>query len=353
VSGPVKVGLAGLAIGVALAVRLLAPAGWDVSVVGAFGEDAEQTIYAEQALGREVVTRSELGHDGRFFFVQANDPWLLSPDEHAVWLDRPIYRSQRMLFPVIASAGGAASPEAVLWGMLVVNVLAMGVGGYATAALAIANRASPWWGLAFPLNPGMVDEFGIGGAGVVAFGLGVLGIVLFVGGREIVAGLAFAGAILARETMLLILAGTVLWAIHRRRGVPVVTSLLPVGVWLLWAWLVRLRLPGSGLDEASESIGLPFVGMFEASQRWELYDWAVMILWALVSTVLAFRVSRRPSPLGLGAMGFVVLALVMTAPIWWSAQDVTRATAPVFTAWIFASFVEARPRNAHAQAPGP
>jgi stage V sporulation protein SpoVS len=39
VSGPVKVGLAGLAIGVALAVRLLAPAGWDVSVVGAFGED--------------------------------------------------------------------------------------------------------------------------------------------------------------------------------------------------------------------------------------------------------------------------------------------------------------------------
>jgi hypothetical protein len=338
-SGPVKVGLAGLAIGIGLAVRLLAPAGWDVSVIGAFGEQAEQTSYARQVLGRHVVTRPELGHDGRFFFIQANDPWYAAPQEHAVWLDRPLYRAQRMVYPVLASAGGLAGPEAVLWGMLAVNVLAMGIGAGLGGVLASSHGAAPWWGLAFPLNVGLINEFGIGGAGIVAFAAAVAGVLLLERGRGLAAGVALALAVLAREAMLLFVAGLLAYDLLHRRRVTLPVLITPVAVATAWAGFIRLRLPGgSGVDQIEE-IGMPFVGLVQAAQWWDLTDWVVVVAWVAISAGLVIRAVRRPCYLAWGSAGFVGLALVFTRQVWINFYDVTRATAPVLTAWVFAAFV--------------
>src|SRR5690606_19508433 len=127
-------------------IRVLAETGWDATVFVAFGEEATPTReYAEERLG-EVFLRRAQGHDGKFFFVQSNDPWVIDPEENALVLDRPLYRSQRMLYPALAGGGGLFGPETIVWAMLVVNLLAMGVGTWVTARIAMEMGGSPWWG---------------------------------------------------------------------------------------------------------------------------------------------------------------------------------------------------------------
>ena len=100
----------------------------DITSFVAFGEDDPVSAdYGRERLG-EVFLRSELGHDGKFFFIQANDPFLLDPEANASYLDDPVYRAQRMLYPVLAGAGGAASPEVIVWLMLLINLVGLGLG---------------------------------------------------------------------------------------------------------------------------------------------------------------------------------------------------------------------------------
>ena len=184
-------------VGGLLAVRLLAVSDWDPTAFTAFGDESTAiTSYAEDLLGREVLTREFQGHDGKFFFVQSNDPWIIDPDENAQVLDRPLYRSQRMLYPVLAGGGGLFGPEAVVWAMLVVNLIAMGVGTWVTSQIAIEMGGSPWWGLAFALNLGFISEINIGGAGVVAAAAAFGAVLMFMRER------AAAGIAPGREVLL-------------------------------------------------------------------------------------------------------------------------------------------------------
>ena len=93
-----------------------------------FGKDAPATRdYAEQRLG-EVVLRESQGHDGKFFFVQANDPLLLDPEENAAILDFPVHRSRRVMYPLVAGGLGLLGPQAIVWGLLLTNVVGMALG---------------------------------------------------------------------------------------------------------------------------------------------------------------------------------------------------------------------------------
>ena len=187
----------------AIAVRVLAEVDWDPTIFVAFGEEATPTReYAEERLG-DVYLRPAQGHDGKFFFVQSNDPWVLDPEENALVLDRPLYRSQRMLYPLLAGGGGLFGSETITWSMLVVNVLAMGAGTWVVARIAMEMGGSPWWGLAFALNLGFISEVNIGGAGVVA-AVAAFGAVLAVmkGRRGLAVGLLVVAVFYGRRCSL-------------------------------------------------------------------------------------------------------------------------------------------------------
>ena len=138
------VGVAGLAIGVVIALRLLIPNGMDPTVV---------------------------------------------------------YRSQRMLFPLIAGGLGSFPPGVVVWSMLITNLLAMGIGALVAAELATRWGASAWLGLAVPLNIGLIFELDIGGAGIVAYTFALAALLALVATRVWFASLLFAAAALSREVM--------------------------------------------------------------------------------------------------------------------------------------------------------
>ncbi len=240
----------------------LAKFDWDPTHFVAFGEDAtEIRAYAEERLG-VVRLRPQLGHDGRFFFVQANDPWILDPEENAYLLDRPLYRYQRMLYPTVAGGFGLLGPEAIVWGMLLLNLVAMGFGSWAVASIA---DGSAWWGLAFVLNLGFVSELDIGGAGIVA---GHFRVAWFLRGR-MRAGVAWLTlAALSREVMLVVAAGAAFAFWRRGERQALITLAVPLGAVIAWAVYLRLRISlNFGLSEVNE-IGLPFAGFIQAFSSW-------------------------------------------------------------------------------------
>ena len=96
----------------------------DIAGLIKFGEGVNARViteHVEDVLGREVATVEAGGHDGKFFFLQALDPLYLEPTEHAALLDRPTYRAQRMLYPLLAGVGGLASPAVTLWTMAFIS----------------------------------------------------------------------------------------------------------------------------------------------------------------------------------------------------------------------------------------
>jgi hypothetical protein len=341
----IVVGLVGLTLSSLLAIRVLSSAEWDPTIFTAFGEDAAPTReYAEERLG-EVILRPAQGHDGKFFFVQANDPWVLDPDVNAQVLDRPLYRSQRMLYPVLAGGAGAFGPETVVWAMIVVNVMAIGVGTWATAEIATEMGGSPWWGLAFALNLGFISEVNIGGAGVVAAAAAFAAVLMFMRSRIVLGVGLLAVAALAREAMLIAAAGTALWLwLDERRKLAVTTAVIPGLVVVGWAAYLRMRIGEGAVTAEVQEIGWPFAGFVQAFQSWleDPVDLAVGIAMMILFLLFTRRVLMGRHLVGWAFLGFVLLGIVFTEQVWHSYFDITRAVAPIITSFVLLVFLGSR-----------
>jgi len=321
-------------------------AGWDPTVFVGFGEDAVAiTEYATERLGA-IELRPVQGHDGKFFFVQANDPWVTQPTDNAAILDHPIYRSQRMLYPVLAGGFGLFGPTAVTWGLLVVNILAMGLGTFATARLSRRLGGSTWWGLAFVANFGLLYTLTNDDAGILAAALAMWAVAMVYEERLGMAIALLAGAALTREVMVVCAAGLAvwLWSQHRRKAALV--ALVVPGV-AIAGWIVYLRYQ-LGPDQADpRAVGWPFVGLARAVPEW-LADPVVALAGVAVLVILALftvRWAQTRTALGWMFIGFVPLAALLTDKVWREIFDYTRAVAPLLTAAMLLIFVEARAKR--------
>lgn len=342
----VWVTIVSLAVVLAALIRFLALSDWDPTAVIAFGEDAvEITEYAENLLGREVMTREQLGHDGKFFFIQANDPLFLDPDNHAVYLDRPTYRAQRMLFPLLAGGFGILPATVIQWTMLLVNVGAVALGGWATARLAQEMGGTPWLGLAFALNIGVISDMMIGGAGILALALGVLGVLALERERLWQAVGWLTVAALTREVMLLFVAGVGLLALKRIGWRALWVGVVPGMATVAWAAYLRIRIPDASIaSDVRELSGLPFQGIIEAIPRWadRAIDPLVAGILLLLGVVLLVRSIVTPTYIGWGSVGFFIMSLFLSDLVWGRYFDITRALAPVMTAYVLVTFTSRR-----------
>jgi hypothetical protein len=333
------VALAGLVIGVALALRVLIPNHMDPTIFVAFGEDAPvQTAYGQALLGN-VAVRDGLGHDGRFFFVQANDPFYLAPDRNAVVLDRPIYRAERMLYPVIAGGFGLFPPEVVTWAMLVTNLVGLAIGAFLGAKLATAWGGSPWLGLWIPLNIGLLFELDIGGAGILAYVCGLAALWALIEDRIGIASVFMTAAALAREVMVAFAIGVfILWWLERRRPAwsLVVAPLAALAVWSTYLW-VRLRgIPGS--PPVLGTFGhAPFGGLVGAFRYWLKSPTDLVLSLVVLAVVIVFvpLAIRSRLPIAWGALPFAGLLVILSASVLRQPFDLSRAVAPIFTAFPF------------------
>ncbi|HJQ95477.1 MAG TPA: hypothetical protein VJ935_07205 [Acidimicrobiia bacterium] len=342
--------IVGILLPLGIALNAIRSAGWDPTILVAFGEEATPTReYAEARLG-DVYLRATQGHDGKFFFVQANDPWVLNPDQNALILDRPLYRSQRMLYPVLAGGFGLFGPETIVWAMLTVNLLAMGLGTWVAAHVAMDLGGSPWWGISFPLNLGFLSEMLIGGAGVVSAAAAFAAVLLMMRGRRGWGIALLVVAALAREAMLIAAAGTGLWLwLRRERRQAALSLFIPAMGVGLWAVYLRLAIGEGTVTSQVQEIGPPFFGFIAAFSHWMAEPInlaagiAIMILFALFTR----RVVISRHLVGVAFVGFVLLGIVFTEQVWHSYFDITRAVAPIITSFVLLVFLSEEATSRH------
>jgi hypothetical protein len=335
---PMVIAIVGFAFAAVLALRLLIPNGMDPSVFVAFGEESPiQTPYGIRMLGH-LSTRPGGGHDGQSFFIQANDPWYLQPRENAALLDRPLYRAQRMLFPMIVGGFGFFRPWTIVWAMLIVNLLGLAIGTFVAAKLARLLGGPAWLGLWVPLNVGLLFELDIGGSGILAYVCCLCAVYSLERERSWSAALLFAAGTLSRETMLAFAAGVcVLWFVERRRLIwrLVVVPFAALVVWDAYVWF-RLH-DVAGVGGGTGNFGPPLVGLLEAVGSWvdEPLDLIISLVIVAVTVALVPNAVRSRSPIAWGALPFAALAAVLSANVWREPFNSSRALVPIFTALPF------------------
>lgn len=331
-----------------ISIRVMSQVGWDPTIFVAFGRDATPSVeFAEERLG-DVFLRSGQGHDGKFFFIQAHDPLILDPEDYALALDRPLYRSQRMLYPLLVGGFGVFGSETIVWSMLVVNLVAMGAGTFATARVAQRMGGTAWWGLAFALNVGLVSEVNIGGAGVIAAALAFGAVAAVLAGKNGMAVALLVLSALSREVFLVAAGGIALWLVRRgerRTAIAVVAA--PITAVAVWAVYLRARIGwDAGISEVRE-VGLPFVGFIQAIPHWldQPLNLAAGTAVLLLFVVYVRRTLISDALVGWAFIGFVPLALLFTKQVWLNYFDITRAVGPIITSFVLMMFLTERVRG--------
>lgn len=340
------VGVVALIATALFSILVLTQVKWDPTVFIGFGRDeGPSRAYGEAALG-SVMLRPGDGHDGKFFFIQANDPWLLEPEANAAALDRPLYRSQRMLYPVLAGGLGIFEPGVIAWSLLLVNLIAMGAGTWAVSVIAREMGMSAWWGLAFLLNVGFLSELAIDGAGIVASAAAFVAVALLLQ-RRFAAGIVFVTlAALTREAMLVCAVGTGfwLWWFGGERKKAVVAVAAPIAAVAVWAVYLRMRLGWGGDGPQVLEIGVPFGGFARSISSWlanPSIDLAAGFAVLILLILFTRRVLIAKHLVGWAFLGFVVLGVVLTERVWAGYFDITRAVAPVLTSFALLLFAPA------------
>jgi len=284
-----------------------------------------------------------VGHDGQAFYVIARAPMHLR--DAARWTDRPRYRLQRILLPVLAWSthpqGGGHGLVVSLWTWAAVGVALTGLGAALLAhSLGASRRAVEALALCAPLLPAAFATLDLSVADELALGLVLVALALDSLGHERGALGTAVLAVLAKEAMLLVLLG---WALTRGRRV--VLRLVGVPTAVAGAWWVVLRVWFASSREPSQEFS--FVGgLVHAVRVW--VDGGSRISGVIVATSVAaaaFVLARRGlrSPLGLPIAAQLALLPFLSAVVLAGDWNGPRATAPLLLLSIIAMTIPARP----------
>jgi hypothetical protein len=331
-----------------------------------FDPSAPFVVGTERGLDQELRARgveladelSVYGYDGQWFLFQASDPWLREGLVRR--FDAPQYRGLRMLYPAGGWLLAAGQPPATPYTLLVVGVFAVALGCAGCARIASAYGRSPWWGGLFIAIPGVQVGLGYGTAEPLGLALAVLGISLVLDRRYLLAGFAFAGAALTKESYLAFGVITAVYlAVDRSRASrgaasrwlpPAAAVALPglVGLFAWWAYvrsmlpaeddphgnLGRFSVPGSGWWEV---LGTIVRGDYPAYDPFGVPSEAVMVAsFAVTISAVVLAVWLRQSPLAYLTLAWGGYGLMIAGFLLERDGSAYRALAPtVLTAALF------------------
>ncbi|MEO8696701.1 MAG: hypothetical protein ABI658_24540 [Acidimicrobiales bacterium] len=249
-----------------------------------------------------------LGLDGQQYYAVARDP--MHVRDNAAYLDRPRYRMQRPLFPLLAWAlhptGGGTG---LVVAFVVVGIAALFVGSLATGALSITLGGPAWAAMFFAAAPGAFWSLRVTVADSLALALALCAVAFAARSHHRRALICALLAVLTKEVALLILIG---WYLSNRSRRNAFMAGAATATIIGWAAVLRVLLPPdpAGVNE----FGFPFVGLVRAASRhWfdhqELWGGATAVTaLVLAAFVLARHQLRHP-------LSGIVAALVAFAAI--------------------------------------
>jgi hypothetical protein len=266
-----------------------------------------------------------VGHDGQSFYAIARSPMHLN--EVSKYLDRPQYRAQRILFPLLAwmlhPTGGGIGLIAAL---VAVGIAALFIGGVSLGALSASLGGRVEVAVFFALLPGAASSLNLSVADGLAIALALAAIALDVRRHPHAAIAAGIGAALTKESLILVLIGYALWRRDRQglrlAGIPTLVA----GAW--WC-ILHFTLPSSGKQVVEFD---PGHGLFVSVRYWlhgNQVDGAVVFGLALCAAFLALRRGAWRTPLGYAIVLQLAFVLTLAGNVIAVPDNGARATLPL------------------------
>jgi hypothetical protein len=153
---------------------------------------------------------------------------------------------------------------------------------------------------------------------------------------------------LAREVMLLVAFGAGLdaWRRGSKRDA-VLRWTLPTLATLGWAAYVSFRIDFDSAAEQVQGIGPPFLGFLQAIPLWfgDPIAFAGGLAVMLILLIYPRRAIQGKTLVGMTFIGFAFLGFFFTDEVWQSLFDITRAVAPLITAFILIVFASGHSKS--------
>jgi hypothetical protein len=287
--------------------------------------------------------RGGAGYDGQFYYRLALNPFNLARTSYGIRFDA-MSRVERIGYPFVAWALSLGDHARVPLTLVVANVLAAAVLGLAGGLLATSSGRHALWGLVFPLYWGYLWTIGRDLSELTTAALVILALAALARRHPVWAGLAFLGAILSKETAVLLVGTLAVGAVWVRwRGnastSPTLSAPAPGGggitlaprradlayliplvgfvVWQSVLWRATGKLPI--LESGGENLGPPFVGLFHGIAHYvSAFPDVGATIWlgelAVIAIVGVVTVrSRGGTPLELQMLWVVSVALGICA----------------------------------------
>jgi hypothetical protein len=320
-----------------LVLRLCQP-GMDLSRFVTAGDRFSNPAEVPESLS---VLRNQDGYDGQFYYRLALDPFTAERREFGIELDNPMYRHQRILYPVLVWALSRGDPQAALRWMVGVNFAALCLLGWIGGLLARSAGASALSGLVFAFYPGFLLTLSRNLVEIVAACVLFAALLLLRQRRHVGAMVLLALAALAKETTLLVsVALLLLWLVgvaggrgtearDRPGSVPPYVGLVPILTYASWQCLLAVNWEHSvsavlaGRHHGSFNLGPPFQGLGEfllASFAPPLsFRRLIEVFFMLAFTVAVFGHLRRSGAAAHEKLSwalYVGLACLLTHAVW-------------------------------------
>lgn len=302
---------------------LLARFHFYLSVLVVAGDEFTNPAAAPKNL---YVSYNSSGYDGQFYYRLAVAPFSAKKSVAGVHFDYPVYRAQRILYPILSYLVSGGRSSAVPWAMVIVNLLAAAaIGGLATLIFEHYQRTNALTAVLIVLYPGFLLTMSRDLTELVEIAFVLGGIALILRRRDRLAVVIFSLAVLAKEMALIVPIAVFLHrAFTRRLKASDALLLTPVAVFVGWKmYLFHLwRLPLSlGTDG---HFSLPFAGMWQCirsvatapnGQTLLLIELLAVIVFTL-TTGIAIRTSSAPAFLKIACVLYALLFFSLGAEFW-------------------------------------
>jgi hypothetical protein len=304
---------------------------------------AGSSYAARSRVPRGLPIRAGSGYDGQFYYQLALDPFNLARTAFGIRLDS-LSRIERVGYPFLAWTLVLGHHADVPLTLVLVNIVAAAVLGLAGGLLAKSAGRHAAWSLVFPLYWGYLWTIGRDLSELTTAAFVVLALAALVRKRPVLAGLAFLGAVVSKETAVLLvgtLAVTGVWLRARdtttrtlllstRSGttshgarmfrMPDLAWAIPLGGFALWQLVLvgatgHLPIYKSG----GENLGPPLVGFVHGISHYATSLPSVAsALWFAELLLMAVLVGstaqlRRYAPAELQVLWLVAIALGVCA----------------------------------------
>ncbi len=280
----------------AVVIALLATHAWDPRFFATVGPQWQRH---DPSLSKQA--------DGRIFFDFATDPVAAA---HRYERRRTV----RILYPFAAHVLAFGRADLVGWPLLLVNLAAIALGTEILHRLLERQGRSPWPALAYGAWYGLGLALLHDTSEPLAYLCALAGIYAQERGRAVVAGIAFLGALLTRETTALLVVPFLLFPRDRRDRSHWVIGFGVLGTWGLWYGVVALVGRGA-ITPAPWAPALPLIG-YLATRASDLPITIVcLVVPALVVLGWAARELRHgPADLALWAVALNALFVLWFPP---------------------------------------